>query len=88
MANARAIEPVAVATQRKQQNREHMANTRAIEPVAVATQRKQHPITDYYHHFINNFKNIQHSTCFQKFNFVSLALFLLYYPPYPKQPFI
>ena len=31
MANARAIEPVAVATQRKQQNREHMANARAIE---------------------------------------------------------
>ena len=40
MANARAIEPVAVAAQRKQQNREHMANAIAVEPVAVAAQRK------------------------------------------------
>ena len=41
MANARAIEPVAVAAQRKQQNREHMANARVIEPLEVAAQRKQ-----------------------------------------------
>ena len=41
MANARAIEPVEVTAQRKQQNREHMANARAIEPVEVAAQRKQ-----------------------------------------------
>ena len=41
MANARAIEPVEVAAQRKQQHREHMANARATEPVEVATQRKQ-----------------------------------------------
>ena len=29
------------ATQRKQQNKEHMANIRATEPVEVAAQRKQ-----------------------------------------------
>ena len=39
MASARAIEPVEVAAQRKQQNRKHMANARAIEPVEVATQK-------------------------------------------------
>ena len=41
MANARAIEPVEVASGRKQQHREHMANASTIEPVEVATQRKQ-----------------------------------------------
>ena len=40
MANARAIEPVAVAAQRKQQNREHMANTRAIEATEASQNRK------------------------------------------------
>ena len=41
MANARAIEFLEVAAQRKQQNREQMANARAIEPVDMAVQRKQ-----------------------------------------------
>ena len=41
MANARAIESVQVAAQRKQQHREHVAIVRAIEPVEVAAQRKQ-----------------------------------------------
>ena len=41
MANTRAIDPVKITAQKKQQHREHMANARAIEPVEVAAQRKQ-----------------------------------------------
>ena len=40
MANVRAIEPVEVAAQRMQQNKEHMANARAIETSEASQNRK------------------------------------------------
>ena len=46
MANARAIEPVEVAAQRKQQHKEHMANARVIEiPEASQNRKSQNAVS-------------------------------------------